>query len=95
METQLQQQIETLQELRQSLLSEETVMWDEVNAVERDLKFLLGTEGLGEDKPYAAEDAAVAMLQATVMERPINKEYWDNVDLYIDIFIILKNFNNA
>jgi len=35
------------------------------------------------------------MLQATVMERPINKEYWDNVDLYIDIFIILKNFNNA
>jgi hypothetical protein len=42
MKTQLQQQIETLQALRQSLLGEETVMWDEINAVERDLKFLEG-----------------------------------------------------
>jgi len=64
MKTQLQQQIETLQELRQSLLSEETVMWDEVHAVERDLKFLLGTEEPVEDKPYAAEDAAVAMMDS-------------------------------
>ena len=68
MNTQLQQQIETLQKLRQSLLSEEPVMWDEVHAVERDLKFLLGTEELtkelGEDKPYAAEDAAVAMMES-------------------------------
>jgi len=39
-------------------------MWDEVHAVERDLKFLLGTGGLGEDKPYAAEDAAVAMMES-------------------------------
>lgn len=38
--------IERLKELRQSLLSEDTVMWDEVNAVERDLKFLLGNEVL-------------------------------------------------
>jgi len=64
MKTQLQQQIETLQELRQSLLSEETVMWDEVHAVERDLKFLLGIEEPVEDKPYAAEDAAVAMMES-------------------------------
>jgi len=64
MKTQLQQQIETLQKLRQSLLSEEPVMWDEVHAVERDLKFLLGTGGLGEDKPYAAEDVAVAMMES-------------------------------
>jgi len=49
MKTQLQQQIETLQKLRQSLLSEEPVMWDEVHALERDLKFLLGTEELRED----------------------------------------------
>ena len=43
-------------------------MWDEVHAVERDLKFLFGTEELtkepGEDKPYAAEDAAVAMMES-------------------------------
>jgi len=68
MKTQLQQKIETLQKLRQSLLSEEPVMWDEVHAVERDLKFLFGTEELtkepGEDKPYAAEDAAVAMMES-------------------------------
>jgi len=68
MKTQLQQKIETLQKLRQSLLSEEPVMWDEVHAVERDLKFLLGTEELtkepAEDKPYAAEDAAVAMMES-------------------------------
>ena len=64
MKTQLQQQIETLQKLRQSLLSEEPVMWDEVHAVERDLKFLLGTGGLGEDTPYAAEDAATAMMES-------------------------------
>ena len=64
MKTQRQQEIETLQKLGQSLLSEEPVMWDEVHAVERDLKFLLGTGGLGEDKPYAAEDAAVAMMDS-------------------------------
>ena len=64
MKTQLQQQIQTLQKLRQSLLSEEPVMWDEVNAVERDLKFLLGTGGLGEDKPYAAEDATGFILRS-------------------------------
>ena len=60
--------IERLQELRQSLLGEEVVMWDEVNAVERDLKFLLGTQQLtieaDEDKPYAAEDAAVAIMES-------------------------------
>jgi len=73
MKTQLQQKIETLQKLRQSLLSEEPVMWDEVHAVERDLKFLFGTEELtkepGEDKPYAAEDAAVAMMEISAKRR--------------------------
>ena len=64
MKTHRQQEIEALQELRQSLLSEETVMWDEVHAVERDLKFLLGTEEPVEDKPYAAEDVAVAMMES-------------------------------
>ena len=49
MKTQRQQEIETLQALRQSLLGEETVMWDEINAVERDLKFLLGTEELAKE----------------------------------------------
>lgn len=66
MKTELQQQIETLQKLRQSLLSEEPVMWDEVHAVERDLKFLLGTEELAKkpekDKPYSANDAATAIM---------------------------------
>ena len=38
--------IERLKELRQSLLSEKVVMWNEVNAVERDLKFLLGKDEL-------------------------------------------------
>ena len=68
MKTQLQQQIETLQKLRQSLLSEVPVMWDEVHAVERDLKFLLGTEELakepGEDKPYAAEATVMAVMDS-------------------------------
>ena len=64
MKANIEQQIQTLQALRQSLLSEETVMWDEVHAVERDLKFLLGTEEPVEDKPYAAEDAAVAMMDS-------------------------------
>ena len=49
MKTQRQLEIETLQELRQSLLGEETVIWDEVYAVERDLKFLLGTEELAKE----------------------------------------------
>lgn len=64
MKTHRQQEIEALQELRQSLLSEETVMWDEVYAVERDLKFLLGTEELSQETPYAAEDAAFAMMES-------------------------------
>ena len=64
MKTHRQQEIEALQELRQSLLSEETVMWDEVYAVERDLKFLLGTEELSQETPYAAEDAALAMMES-------------------------------
>jgi hypothetical protein len=42
-------EIEGLKELLQTLLSEEMVMWDEVNAVERDLKFLLGNEELAND----------------------------------------------
>jgi len=70
MKTQLQQQIQTLQKLRQSLLSEEPVMWDEVNAVEKELKFL-GAE-LHEyqiNKPYAAEDAAVAMMETAARRK--------------------------
>ncbi len=38
--------IEKLKELRESLLSEKTIMWDEVNAVERDLNFLLSKDEL-------------------------------------------------
>jgi len=64
-QTELQQQIEILQEQRLSLLNEEPVMWDEVNAVERELKFL-GAEvhDYLNNKPYAAEDAAVAMMES-------------------------------
>ncbi len=39
-------EIERLKTLLQSLLSEDTVMWDEIHAVERDLKFLLANEEL-------------------------------------------------
>jgi hypothetical protein len=49
MKTELEQEIETLQALRLSLLSEEVILWDEVNAVERDLKFLLGTQELTQE----------------------------------------------
>ena len=65
MKTELQQKIEMLQEQRQNLLDEDPVMWDEVNAVERELKFL-GAEVhvCQENKPYAAEDAAVAMMES-------------------------------
>lgn len=69
MKTHRQQEIEALQELRQSLLSEETVMWDEVYAVERDLKFLLGTEELSQETPYAAEDAALAMMESAARKK--------------------------
>jgi len=65
MKTELQQKIEMLQEQRQNLLDEDPVMWDEVNAVERELKFL-GAEvhDYLNNKPYAAEDAAVAMMES-------------------------------
>ncbi len=49
MKTELEQEIETLQALRLSLLSEEVILWDELNAVERDLKFLLGTQELTQE----------------------------------------------
>ncbi|MDC1528300.1 hypothetical protein N8600_04480 [Gammaproteobacteria bacterium] len=83
MKTHRQQEIEALQELRQSLLSEETVMWDEVYAVERDLKFLLGTEELSQETPYAAEDAAVAMMESAARKAKsrandeANKSWWN------------------
>ena len=65
MKTEIQQQIEILQAQRLSLLNEEPVMWNEVNAVERELKFL-GAEvhDYLNNKPYAAEDAAVAMMES-------------------------------
>jgi len=73
MNTQLQQQIVTLQALRQSLLNEEPIMWDEVNAVERDLKHMVEqnelAQGVGEDKPYAAEDAVVGMMEISAKRR--------------------------
>ena len=47
--TAIDTEIEGLKELRENLLGEETVMWDEVNAIERDLKFLLGNEALASD----------------------------------------------
>jgi len=37
-------EIERLKTVLQSLLSENTIMWDEIHAVERDPKFLLGNE---------------------------------------------------
>lgn len=47
------------------MLGEENVMWDEVNAVERDLRFLQGNiERQTSDSPYAAEDAAIAMMES-------------------------------
>ena len=64
MKTEIQQQIEILQAQRLSLLNEEPVMWDEVNAVERDLKSLrIALEQLP-GTPYAAEDAAIAMMES-------------------------------
>jgi len=63
--SELQLQIEILQEQRLSLLNEDPVMWDEVNAVERELKFLLAEVHPHEEKKaYAAEDAAVAMMES-------------------------------
>ena len=47
--TAIDTEIERLKALLQTLLSEEMVMWDEVNAVERDLKFLLGNEALASE----------------------------------------------
>jgi hypothetical protein len=55
-----------------SLLSDEPVMWDEVNAVERELKFLgAQVHDYQDNKPYAAEDAALAMMESAA-ERKFN-----------------------
>ena len=59
------EQIRKLERRLKSLLGEETVMWDEVNAVERDLRFLQGNiKQQTSDSPYAAEDAAIAMMES-------------------------------
>jgi len=59
------EQIRKLERRLKSLLAEETVMWDEVNAVERDLRFLQGNiKQQTSDSPYAAEDAAIAMMES-------------------------------
>ena len=59
------EQIRKLEQRLKSLLGEENVMWDEVNAVERDLRFLQGNIGRQtSDSPYAAEDAAIAMMES-------------------------------
>ncbi len=66
MKTKLEQEIEALQERRLSLLSEEVVLWDEVNAVERDSKFLLGTQELSQEPIEASkadEDSSQAARQ--------------------------------
>ena len=48
-------------------------MWDEVHAVERDLKHMEEqnelAQGVGEDKPYAAEDAVVGMMEISTKRR--------------------------
>ena len=48
-------------------------MWDEVHAVERDLKHMEEqnelAQGVGEDKPYAAEDAVVGMMEISAKRR--------------------------
>ena len=69
MKTELQQQIELLQGQRQSLLNEDPVMWDEVNAVERDLKSLRVALEQSSDTPYAAEDAAVSMMESAARKK--------------------------
>ena len=59
------EQIRKLKQRLQSLLAEDNVMWDEVNAVERDLRFLQGNTGQEiTHTPYAAEDAAIAMMES-------------------------------
>lgn len=59
------EQIRKLEQRLKSLLGEENVMWDEVNAVERDLRFLQGNiERQTSDSSYAAEDAAIAMMES-------------------------------
>ncbi|MBT5483411.1 MAG: hypothetical protein HOK55_01665 [Gammaproteobacteria bacterium] len=77
MNTKLEREIQRLKLLRTSLLREDEVLWDEVNAVERDLKFLLCARELDkepmEDRPYAAEDAAVAIMESAA--RKSNDEY--------------------
>ena len=60
----LQIQISRLEAQLESLLAEEEVMWDEVNAVERDLKALRIALEQVSYSPYAAEDAAVAMMES-------------------------------
>jgi len=59
------EQIRKLEQRLKSLLAEKNVMWDEVNAVERDLRFLQGNiERQTSDFPYAAEDAAISMMES-------------------------------
>jgi len=53
-----------------SLLSEDPVMWDEVNAVERELNFWgAQCDEHKNSKPYAAEDAAMAMMENAAKSR--------------------------
>ena len=60
----LQLQISRLEAQLEGLFAEEEVMWDEVNAVERDLKSLRVALEQSSDTPYAAEDAAVSMMES-------------------------------
>jgi len=71
--TSTEQEIQRLQQVLESLLSEENIMWDEVNAVERDLKALRIAPEQASDTPYAAEDAAVAMMESAA-RRSIGKD---------------------
>jgi len=86
----LPEQIQLLEKELKSLLSEEDVLWDEVNSVERELKHLRGLSELNReqssslkptneapekacdspsDPPYAAEDAAMAMMESAIKKK--------------------------
>jgi len=72
------EQIRKLERRLKSLLAEETVMWDEVNAVERDLRFLQGNiKQQTSDSPYAAEDAAIAMMESAAKKLSTESIHWN------------------
>lgn len=69
---QLQLKIANVEEQLEGLLAEEEVLWDEVNVLERELKHLrerMEAAKETSDMPYAAEDAAVAMMESAARKK--------------------------